>query len=86
MRFEARLTLGWLAWVGVSGGVLRFEGVLTVDRLFIAAFVGFLAVATLTLPERPSRWQVSGVVIGTVAGLGVFAFLVYRELQYLLAG
>lgn len=86
MRFGARLTLGWLVWLVATGGVLRLQALLTVDRLFIAGFVGFLVVATLSLPDRPSWWQVSGVMVATLAGLAVFAFYVYRQLQYFLAG
>jgi ammonia channel protein AmtB len=86
MRFVARLAIGWVVWTGASGAVLRSQAVLTIDRLFIATFGGFLAIATLTLPDRPSRGEVAGVVVGVVAGLVGYGFLVYRRLGYLLSG
>lgn len=86
MRFVWRAALGWIGWMLASIVIFQWMAVSSVDRLFMAAFVGFLVTITVTLPERPTVLQLGGILFLVAAGLAIYISLVVFRLQYLLSG
>lgn len=75
-----RIVYGLLAWILGSIALLAGIGLLTVERLFVASLIGFLAVRELTSPQTVSpRWRTRlNWMLG--AGLVIFAILMARQI------
>ena len=82
--FAVRFLSGVTLWVLGSIATFSALDILSVDRLFVASFIGVLVVSSLCLPAEPTRRQLVAVALLVLVGLLVYSTLLLARIRAIL--